>query len=83
MGWFRKNRKYTIEYMERLSHQLEEMNETVNFFTGIAELFAKYIVFDLKTSMPHGRPREKEELINMAYKYLQNRSLRFKGILRW
>ncbi len=83
MGWFKKKRNYLIECMARLSSQIDSMHNTVEFFSGIAELFAQYIVFDLKNSI-HGIPREKQMIINIAQRYLQEHinDLKFKQI-RW
>lgn len=58
-----------------LTTKIVKMEETVEFFTGIAELFANYIVFDLKNSPTHGYPRQKADIIACARKYLQERDI--------
>lgn len=70
-----KKLKELIQLQKDLSKKLDGMKDTVIFFSGIAELFANYIVFDLKSSpRMHDHPM-KQDIIQKAYQYLSDRNI--------
>lgn len=76
-----KKIKNLIQSIKDLNIKLTKMEETVEFFSGIAELFANYIVYDIGSHPPRGQ-RELEHIQHCANEYLSKRKIFWRDIIK-